>query len=221
MRLLWKMSLRSRKSKASSIFESFLGITKISIFFIFFFCTSCGYHMNDESVCCIQKQISIPYIEGDSNGKLTDALIKQLCLSNYFTYSQERGDLILEGKITRETKEYLGYQFDRQPISGKRVNRLVPDEERREITILFSLVEPYSQKVIFGPIEVTACSDYDFFNSDSLQDTSFINQSHHRESVLFFSLGQLDSLQGASQVALDPLYRKLAHKVVEILENLE
>lgn len=175
--------------------------------------------MNDESLSCIHKRISIPYIKGDSNGKLTDALIKQLCLSNYFTYSQERGDLILEGKIIRDAKEHLGYQFDRQPISGERVNRLVPDEERREVTILFSLIDPESQKVIFGPMEVTACSDYDFINSDSLQDTSFINGANHRESVLFFSLGQLDSLQGASQVALDPLYRKLAQKIVDGLEN--
>lgn len=187
---------------------------------IFLFCTSCGYHMNDESLCSFHKQISIPYIKGDSNGKLTDALIKQLCLSNYFTYSQERGDLILEGEIIQDAKEYLGYQFDRHPISGVRINRLVPDEERREITIRFSLIDPESQRVAFGPMELTAYSDYDFFNSDSLQDTSFINEANHRESVLFFSLGQLDSLQGASQVALDPLYRKLAQKMVEGMENI-
>jgi len=165
-------------------------------------------------------KVSIPYIQGDADGKLTDALIKQLSLSPQFEYVSNGGSLILEGKIVRDSQENIGYQYNRQPVSGKRINTLIPNEGRREIEVEFSLIEEGTQKVIYGPVNVSSEGDYDFFDADSLRDTSFIDQTGRRQSVLFFSLGQLDSVEGASQVVLDSIYRNLANKLVMGLENL-
>jgi hypothetical protein len=183
--------------------------------------TSCGYHhTEEEGVSSTYQKIAVPYIKGDIDGKLTDALIKRLGQSAQLGYSSGLAALIFEGEVIGNAREYVGYQYDREPKSGKRINRLVPNEERREITIRFSLKEEGTGAVLYGPIEVTASSDYDFFDSDSLRDVSFIDSSGQRQSSLFFSLGQLDSRQGASEIALEPIYRRLADEIIQGIENL-
>ena len=180
--------------------------------------TGCGYHLQDTP----RLSMSIPYVCGDEEGKLTDALVKQVARSCEFVYAPNRtGTLVLEGEIIKDTREYIGFQFDRRPVSGERVNRLVPNEERREVTVRLTLFDARTGKIIYGPFDVKESSDYDFVDPDSLRDVSFIDRRGRRQSSLFFSLGQLDSREGAGQVALDPLYKKLAYVVVEGLENIE
>jgi len=180
-----------------------------------FFLTSCGYHTEDSN----SRTISIPYVKGDQEGLLTDALVKAVSLSNQFTYAKG-AELTLEAEIVYDRTEHIGWKYDRKPTSGERINRLVPSEDRREVTIRFSLISERSGKVIYGPTEVTADSAFDFVDSDSSLDTSFITPSGRRSSALFFSLGQLDSAEGAKHAALTPLYRKLAHKTIEGIENI-
>lgn len=177
--------------------------------------SSCGYHTDSN-----EETLSIPYFKGDSDGKLTDTVIQAFTTSGHFVYANHGGHLLLEGKVVSDTNEHIGYQFDRDPISGQRIHRLVPNEGRREITVEFTLVDTRTQKVIFGPEKMTAFGDYDFVDSDSLRDTSFINARGTRESSLFFSLGQLDSVDGAKGTALDSIYRQLALKIVEGISNL-
>lgn len=180
----------------------------------------CGYHYDDEeSLISSSKSIAIPYVKGDADGMLTDALIKAVSLSNNFTYSKH-GELILEGTIISDSYEHIGYQYDRSPVSGKRINRLIPNEGRREVILSISLIDASTRKTLYGPVKVAATSDFDFVDEDSLQDTSFIDMAGTRQSALFFSLGQLDSLEGARDVSKMPLYHKLARKIATGLENL-
>ncbi len=177
--------------------------------------TSCGYHTGaDEST------LSVPYFKGDTNGVLTDTVIKALAASGDFQYTDRGGTLLLEGTIISDANENIGYQFDRDPISGQRIHRLVPNEGRREIIVQITLTDTCTQKVLYGPINISAYGDYDFVDSDSLRDTSFINPAGARESVLFFSLGQLDSIDGAKESSLDLIHRRLAVKIVEGISNL-
>lgn len=124
------------------------------------------------------------------------------------------------GKVVSDTNEHIGYQFDRDPITGHRIHRLIPNEGRREIIVEITLTDTRTQKVLYGPEKISAFGDYDFVDSDSLRDTSFINPRGTRESSLFFSMGQLDSVDGAKATSLDPIYRELALKIVEGISNL-
>lgn len=177
--------------------------------------SSCGYQTGSQ-----EETLSIPYFKGDTDGKLTDTVIRALSASGNFAYADRGGHLLLEGKVISDSSEHIGYQFDRDPISGQRIHRLVPNEGRREITVEITLKNTRTQKVLYGPTKVSAYGDYDFVDSDSLRDTSFINMGGTRESSLFFSMGQLDSVDGAKATSLDPIYRHLALKIVEGISNL-
>ncbi|MDJ0651410.1 MAG: hypothetical protein QNJ27_00095 [Simkaniaceae bacterium] len=179
------------------------------------FLTACSYHTDER-----EQTLSIPYFKGDTNGALTDSVIKALATSGIFRCIDDTGNLLLEGTILSDTNENIGYQFDRDPISGQRIHRLVPNEGRREITVEILLTDTRTQKVVYGPVKISASGDYDFVDSDSLRDTSFINAAGARESSLFFSMGQLDSINGAQSTSLDPIHRRLSLKIVEGISNL-
>lgn len=182
--------------------------------------TGCGYHSEDPNQFSANYQtLAVPYIVGDQEGLLTDELIKAIALSGQFTYS-ENGELILEGKIKTDQTTHIGWQYDRDPITAKRINRLIPNEGRREVSVEFSLISARTGKCIYGPTEIKADSTYDFIDPDSPLDISFLNSAKERQSVLFFSLGQLDSSEGAQNAALAPLYRKLAYKIIYGIENI-
>ncbi|MDN3509565.1 MAG: hypothetical protein P0S93_06115 [Candidatus Neptunochlamydia sp.] len=175
--------------------------------------TGCGYHTDRG-----EQTLSVPYFTGDTNGTLTDSVIKALAASGNFRYTDKNGSLLLEGTIISDTNENIGYQFDR--ISNQRIHRLVPNEGRREITVEILLTDTRTQKVVYGPAKISASGDYDFVDSDSLRDTSFINAAGARRSSLFFSMGQLDSINGAQATSLDPIHRRLSLKIIEGISNL-
>lgn len=182
--------------------------------------SGCGYHVDDGNVASHFPTISVSYFSGDQDGMLTDAVIKGLSTSGEFQYVSRGGTVSLTGAVISDTTLHIGYQYDRHPVSGIRINRLVPNEGRRKIKVRISIIDTRSQKVLYGPFEISAYSDYDFVDSDSLQDTSFINPTGVRESVLFFSLGQLDSMEGAKAASRIPLHDRLAVKIVEGISNL-
>lgn len=71
-------------------------------------------------------------------------------------------------------------------------------------------------KPVIGPQTIKAFADYDYVDSNSLQDLSFIDPSTGtRVTSIAFSLGQLDSVGSAGEDALHPIYRQLAQKIVE------
>lgn len=182
--------------------------------------SSCGYRYNESPLLSRYSSLSIPYVKGDREGELTNALIKEIALSTPLLYLSQGGELILEGEIVADHRETIGYRYDRKAVSGKRVRRLVADERRREVVFRFSLRDRSSQEIIYGPVEVSAQTDYDFLNTDSLQEVSFMNGEGGRENTLFFSLGQLDSSEGASDGAKKPLYERVARRVAEGIDSL-
>jgi hypothetical protein len=48
-----------------------------------------------------------------------------------------------------------------------------------------------------------------------MRDLSFVDPHHQLLSINTFSLGQLDSVEGAQDDVLTPLYRCLAQKIVD------
>ncbi|MCK4934170.1 MAG: hypothetical protein KAR79_01145 [Simkaniaceae bacterium] len=157
--------------------------------------------------------ISIPFVKGDLNGKLTEAIIHQITLSGDYRYVADGGDYVLEVDMISDRNEQIGYQYDRHPTSQKLFNRLRPSEGRKEITVGLRLLNTQTNELTLPYTIISASEAFDFVDSDSIHDVAFINKKGVRESVLNFSLGQLDSKEGASDAASTPLYNKIGRKI--------
>lgn len=192
---------------------------KSFIILIGLFLAACGYRFEDTVYTGSRTSISVPYVVGDFDGLLTDEVIRQLAASGHFEYVQEGGSLILNIIVTADTLDKIGYRYDRKDESGKREKNLIPTESRRNLSAEICLVEGGSDEVLMGPDLVHASADFDYVNSSTLKDLTFINQEGKRETVIFFSLGQLDSIEGAQDDVSIPLFRHLAQKIVDGLIN--
>ena len=190
-------------------------IAQIFFLVLLFFVSSCGYHLEDkESVSTGLTTISVPYIKKDIKGQFTNELIKQIASSGYFEYVPQGGALTLNVEIVTDSTGKIGYRYDRKDKSGKLTKHLVPTEGRREVTAEITLYDEAAMKEVIKPTLVKANTDYDFIGAHSLCDLSFISPDGFRRTVSSFSLGQLDSVEGAQDDAAVPLSRRLAEKIV-------
>ena len=182
---------------------------------IFLFCfASCGYHATTSEDT---RTISIPYVEGDQQGQLTAEIIRQLEETGLYEFVRSGGDLVLTVSMVGDQKEVVGFSYDRTEKKGKIEQNLMATENSRSLTAQITLSE--GEKAILGPLKVTASGEYDYVDVNSLKTLSFINENGKREKVINFSLGQLDSIEGAEDNVLTPAYRQLAHKIVGVLER--
>lgn len=183
----------------------------ISLCTLILFLSSCGYRFDGGE----QITVSVPYVVGDQEGQLTDALIYALSNSPNFRFTKGEGKWIVKAKIKESINDRIGYQYDRDPKSGKLRDNVIGIENRRAITVEVSVVDCCGNSVI-GPQTIKAFADYDYVDSNSLQDLSFIDPTTGtRVTSIAFSLGQLDSVGSAGEDALNPIYRELAQKIVD------
>lgn len=175
-------------------------------------CWGCRYQFENStnriSVC-------IPYIRGDVQGQLNQALIKEISSCNGFSYSCE-SSFLLHITILEDKDEPIGYRYDRNPNNQTLRKNIVKVETRRLITAEIQLIDQESNCVILGPFRVKANADFDYINSDSLADivVALPHQSLSQR-MIDFSLGQLDSVEGAHDDSAQVVYRVLARKIVE------
>jgi hypothetical protein len=175
----------------------------------------CGYRFQDKESDGGPVTISIPYIKGDIEGQLNTELARILSADPHFEYRQNGGMVILEVAVINDGDERIGYRYDRNPSSGKRRQNIVATENRRNLTVEMKLIDSYTQEVLIGPVHVKARSDYDYVDSNSVRDLTFTNSAGLTQTVINFSLGQLDSIEGAHDDAAIPIYRQLAQKIVD------
>lgn len=173
--------------------------------------SSCGYHFENKEALTA---ISVPYVVGDSEGKLTQEIIRHLVSSGVFECDHD-APYSLQVAFVDDILERVGYRYSREEATGKLKNHLFPTEGRRIIATQVSLVDNRTDEMIFGPCVVKANVDFDYIDQGSVQSLTFVTPRGFRESTLTFSLGQLDSPEGAQDDALSPLYRELARKIVE------
>jgi len=186
--------------------------------FLFFSLSSCGYHFQraDE-----QRTLSIPYVKGDQEGQLTNELIRQFARSGAYTYLREDGDLQLRVSLVGTTSEEIGFRYDRNQTTGAVETNLMPTENRRTVTAEVSLVHAGTEEIFAGPYQISAAVDYDYTDVNSIQALAFVTPTGQKEKVLNYSLGQVDSPEGAHDDATVPLYRNLAQQIVAaILHHL-
>ncbi|GAB4186094.1 MAG: hypothetical protein Tsb0015_03640 [Simkaniaceae bacterium] len=187
------------------------------------FFLGCGYHFTPSPLISNGKvySIEVPYVRGDIDGRITDAIVREISQCPKLRYVNSSGDLILQVYILSDNVDIIGFQFDRDEITGKRENRLRANEERRSLEIEFSILSSLEGKILAGPFVVVADADYDFIISDVLKDASFINQEGKRKRTLFFSLGQLDSKEGAYYSCSGRLFQNLAKKIINGICHLD
>ncbi len=188
---------------------------KNSLIFFFLLLTSCGYNLG-RSQNLDNVSVSVPYIKQDLSGHFTSELIKNLSYSSNLSYKYSNSDYVLCVKIIDSNTSQIGYKYDRNN-ENVRQNNLRATEGRQKITASVELIDRISKSVKFGTFEVSASSDFDYVDPDSLNDLSFIDPTGTRTTVLAFSLGQLESTESAKEATTKPLYEKLSKKIVDAI----
>lgn len=189
------------------------------LFVILLLAAGCSYSFEEEETTFRGKTVSVPYVEGDFEGKLTDELIRQLAASGEFTPVQTHGDYTLKVKVISNVNEKIGYRHHRDDTTGRIRKRLMPTEDRRIITTEVTLIDESIGEIIIGPEIVEGTAEYDYVDPDSIRELSFIGPNGKKQVVLDFSLGQLDSIEGAQDDVNVPLFRHLSQKIIDGILN--
>lgn len=166
--------------------------------------TSCGYHMGDQAIVSEYSTVSVPYVECDDDGRLTEALVHAISASGALRYRESGGQLCLKAKITSTGRENVGYRYDTDQ-KGKRVDRLLPDEQRIIYQVEVSLVDRCRGCTVLGPFCVRESIAFAF---DPLSTDNTLSVD---------SLGQYTNIDDAEWAAKRPLYDALARKIVDYL----
>ncbi len=177
--------------------------------------TSCGYRTASED----KTTISVPYVEGDNQGQLTAEIIRQLTNSDMYDFVRKDGDLVLIVSLVGDRNDHVGFKYDRTEKKGKIEHNLMSTENRRILTAQVTLSRPDTEEVVLGPMTITATGDYDYIDVNTLKELAFRDQQGKRKKTINFSLGQLDSVEGAQDAVLTPIYRQLAQKIAAVLQR--
>jgi hypothetical protein len=184
-------------------------IFKISIFLsCLISLTSCeGYNSGAGSLSQYYSSVTVPYVKGDGQGKLTNAVIEELMSSGSFKYERDGGDLTVDLEIVNYAVDTIGFRRERG-VGGALKERLIPSENRLQVTVLLRLTESASGRTILGPIRLQSDVDYEYLFEEI--GSPIINDS----------LGQLDFADNARHIAMMPAEQAIAYKVIQYIENV-
>ena len=223
-----KLRVRQARTQPSKFLEEFAlsfpaklsrrAFLSLLIFIASLSLSSCsGYRFYPTEIAPCPKTVSIDYIPGDTLGVFTDELIHAIASSGRYIYQREGGDITLQVAITVNAHERIGYNYDRKGKIGKLLKNLVGVEGRSTISAQMIALDSCTGTLIVGPGVVSFHADYDYADYNSIKDLSTINAQGVRQSSIAFSLGQLDTIEGAQADVAIPIYRQLAQKIVAAL----
>jgi hypothetical protein len=173
---------------------------------ILLLCSCTGYKAGFGGLVDRYNNISVPYIKDDLEGKLTEAVIKEIVSEGSLHYAMNGGDLVLEAEIVEIEDDNIDFRYDRDS-EGAVLKKVIPTENRLTAKVKMSLMERTSGKCVWGPVFVSAHVGYDY-DFNSLQSAE-----------MTFSMGQLDVIENARDAAYKPLYKQLAEKIVHQINN--
>ncbi|NGX56838.1 MAG: hypothetical protein K1060chlam5_01084 [Candidatus Anoxychlamydiales bacterium] len=191
---------------------------KIFYFFtLLFFLNSCSYHLgrNEDSKI---STVSVPYVKGDFSGLFTQEVIRQISNTPSLTYRYSNADSKLKIAIIDNKVDQIGYKYDRDKKDQRKKN-IRQTESRQTITVNIELMDNKTNETILGPYKISADEAFDYVDQDNLNDLSFVDSNGNRETVLAFSLGQLESFENAKDASLKPIYIQLAQKIVDAISS--
>lgn len=177
---------------------------------------SCGYHtLSTED----RATLSIPYIRGDEEGFLTTAVISEVNRTGLYDYVNSGGEYELKVALVGDSEEEIGYRYDRTAKRGRLRQNLLATENRRHAAAEITLYRASEDEPVLGPIVVTGSVEFDYIDASTIRELAFITSSGKREKVIDFSEGQLDSVEGAEDNSLFPLYNDLAKKIAAVVQK--
>ncbi len=177
---------------------------------------SCGYKTISSDD---RTTLSIPYVRGDEEGFLTSAIISEMNRTGLYDYVNSGGELELKIALVGNHEEVIGYRYDRTEKKGRLEQNLLATENRRHSAAEITLYRASEDQPILGPIVVTASAEYDYIDASTIRELAFITPGGRREKVIDFSEGQLDSVEGAQDNVLSPLYEDLAKKIAAVVQK--
>jgi hypothetical protein len=190
-------------------------IRPTAVFLSLFLLSGCGYRFEGSEADAQAITITVPYIKGDLEGVLNNEIVRALSTSGQFECVQNGGALTLEAAILSEGDDRVGYRYDRDPTNGQLRTNIVGTENRLNVTAEVKLIDAYTGELLMGPQQVKAFAVYDYYDNNSIKDLTFIGPHGQPQKVLDFSLGQLDSVEGAHDDSFTPIFRMLAQKIVD------
>lgn len=186
------------------------------LLFLLLILPSCGYRSiaSDERLT-----LSIPYVPGDEEGLLTAAVVSELNRTGLYDYVSSSGEMELKIALIGGSQETIGFRYDRSEKKGRVEPNLMATENRRHAIAEVTLFRAGDDKPVLGPVVVTASAEYDYIDVSTIRELAFITPQGRREKVIDFSQGQLDSIEGAQDNALAPLYGALAKKIAAVIQK--
>lgn len=192
------------EAKIANIVKCLLQL-RVALFIILtLFLTGCGYQVGEGGSLAHYQTITIPFVDGDANGDMTAALVKEITRSGAFQYQCANGQLVLCVKILEVNDYNIGFRYDINK-DCKITNSLIPTETRVYAIAEVAVTDACSGCTLLGPVEMKASVDFDHDYYSS------------RDGVNIFSLGQLSDIDAARDAVYQPLYRELSEKIVDYI----
>ncbi len=180
--------------------------------------SSCGYHFTPSTYEGEQVSLSIPYIQGDPRAQLNNELVKAFAITGRFALRQSGGDFFLQVELMSDTNDRVGYRYDRDTSSGKRLKNILGVENRRNIVAKVTLYDSHSGDVLFGPTPIKAFVDYDYVDPGSPRDLDTFTPYGPFPSIRY-SYGQLNTVEGSHDDSSSYIYAKMSQKIAECIVN--
>ena len=134
--------------------------TGIALLCTSFLLVACGYKTGYDGLSSEYRTISVPYVEGDWNGELTNTIIRQISRSGAFEYRNECAGLTLLVKIIDSNDQNIGFRYDRHK-DGRLRDTIIPTETRLTTAVEISVIETASGTSVLGPCRLLASVDFD------------------------------------------------------------
>jgi len=162
--------------------------------------TGCA-HYSFDSPASKKASLSVPYVDGDDTGNLTNILIGSISMKTHFRVEDDcRYQLVVV--ILNSKQEKLAYRFN--PFHK---DHLIPCENRASMLAKVTIVDQSDKKTIRGPGFIRSSIEFDHQNT-AKDDT--INK---------FSLGQLGDINTYDDTLPIPVFRDLSEKIALWVEQ--
>jgi hypothetical protein len=181
--------------------------------------SGCGYSVQGSTPSEKIGLVSIPVIKEDDDGILRNSLARAISETGKYKYASKEASAELVIKFENEYVDIIGYEWDVNAATGIELNRLYPDEGRKSVVASVALIDVKTKDPIIEPFKVIAQANYDFVNPVALKDIEFRDARGQKQTTLQYSLGQLDSEEGARSACSATLYQDLAKKILDGLRR--
>ncbi len=174
---------------------------------------SCQYHVVNNSDAVT---LGIPFIKGDKDGAFSKLLTQEIAVSGIGEFRSRDCRYEIHVSMNPENLERIGFRYDRKP-DGQLKPNIIGTETRKTVSAQVEVYDLVYDRVVFGPKTFVGQVDFDYVDSDNIADMSFINPEGKRTLVFSYSLGQLNTIEGAQDSASPSVYRILSKKIADEL----